>query len=103
MGHLASWVKTEREQKWAVGGMRFCSCGVMKRQKSKGVYSMVKNIIEIMHDKKMEKRLELGITRYQGVSGFPFSQSGIPSESLKIQKDDPFMPSEPMIYLSLTS
>lgn len=35
--------------------MRFCSCGVMKRQKSKGVYGMAKNITEIMHDKKMEK------------------------------------------------
>lgn len=53
--------------------------------------------------KKMEKIVELEISGNQGVSEIPFSQSGVPSESLKIQKYDPFMQSKPMICFSLTS
>ena len=34
---------------------------------------MANNITEIMHDKKLEKKTGLEISRNEGVSGFPFS------------------------------
>lgn len=76
---------------------------VWRKYRRARVYDMAKNISEIMHDKKMEKIVELEISRNQRVSEIPFSQSGVSSESLKIQKYDPFMQSKPMICISLTS
>lgn len=102
VGHSATWVKTEKlehglHERWDFGNV------VWQKYRRARVYGMAKNISEIMHDKKMEKNVELEISRNQGVSEIPFSQSGVLSEALKIQKYDPFMQSKPTICFSLTS